>query len=86
LIKDPVELISYSTVFMKYWAGLHGKKDAEDLRLGADGLLKLANTQNVAAGAQNRPPPAQRPLMIREARNADVDEDDMEEDDHVDIP
>jgi hypothetical protein len=53
--------------------------------LGADGLLKLANIQNVAAGAQNRPPPVQSPLMIREARSADVDEDDMEEDDHVDI-
>jgi hypothetical protein len=70
---------------MKYWAGLHGEKDAEDLRLGADGLLKLANIQNVAAGAQNRPPPVQSPLTIREARSADVDEDDMEEDDHVDI-
>jgi hypothetical protein len=60
-------------------SGLHGEKDAEDLRLGADGLL--ANTQNVAAGTQNRPPPVQRPLMIREARSANVDEDDMEEDD-----
>jgi hypothetical protein len=85
LIKDPVELISYSTVFMKYWAGLHGEKDAEDLRLGADGLLKLASAQNAEAGAQNRPTPTQRPLMIRDARNADVDEDDMEEDERVDI-
>jgi hypothetical protein len=48
MIKDPVKLISYSTVFMKYWVGLHGEKDAEDLRLGADGLLKLATTPTVA--------------------------------------
>ncbi|KAK1570145.1 hypothetical protein QYE76_027234 [Lolium multiflorum] len=62
--------------------GLHGEKDAEDLRVGADGLLKLANTQNATVGAQSRPPPAQRPLMIREPRNADADvEDDMEEED-----
>jgi hypothetical protein len=53
--------------------------------LGADGLLKLANTQNVAAGTQNRHAPVQRPLMIREARSADDEVDDMEEDDHVDI-
>jgi hypothetical protein len=70
---------------MKYWAGLHGEKDVEDLRLGADGLLKLATAQNTTEGARNRPIPMQRPLMIREARD-DADEvDDMEEDEHADI-
>jgi hypothetical protein len=70
---------------MKYWAGLHGEKDAEDLRLGADGLLKLATAQNAAGGARDRPVPIQRPLMIREARVADDEVEDMEEDDHTDI-
>jgi hypothetical protein len=53
MIKDPVKLISYSTVFMKYWVGLHGEKDAEDLRLGADGLLKLATTPTAAGRARS---------------------------------
>jgi hypothetical protein len=48
LIKSPSELISLSVVFMNYWAGLHGERDAGDIRAGADGLLRLA-----AAGAGN---------------------------------
>jgi hypothetical protein len=39
MINNPAKLISYSTIFMKYWAGLHGEKDGEDLHAGADGLL-----------------------------------------------
>jgi hypothetical protein len=46
LISSPLDLISYAVVFMNYWAGLHGEKDAEDIRAGADGLMHL-----VAAGA-----------------------------------
>jgi hypothetical protein len=85
MIKDPVELISYSTVFMKYWAGLHGEKDAEDLRLGADGLLKLATASTAAGRARNMPGQVQMPLQIREASDAVAEEDDMEVDEHVDI-
>jgi hypothetical protein len=70
---------------MKYWAGLHGEKDAEDLRMGADGLLKLATAQKTTEGARNRPVPVQRPLMIREARDVADEVDDMEEDEHADI-
>jgi hypothetical protein len=39
---------------MKYLAGLHGEKDADDLRTGADGLLRLASA----------PPPRLRPLKM----------------------
>jgi hypothetical protein len=85
LIEDPVELISYSTVFMKYWACLHGEKDAEDLRLGADGLMKLATAQKATGGTRNMLAPVQRPLMIREARDVADEEDDMEEEEHTDI-
>jgi hypothetical protein len=46
LISSPFELISYAVIFMNYWAGLHGERDASDLRAGADGLMRLA-----AAGA-----------------------------------
>jgi hypothetical protein len=46
LINTPFDLISYAVVFTNYWAGLHGEKDAEDIRAGADGLMRL-----VAAGA-----------------------------------
>jgi hypothetical protein len=53
--------------------------------LGADGLLKFATAQNAAGGARDRPAPIQRPLMIRDAREADDEMDDMEEDDHADI-
>jgi hypothetical protein len=53
-----VELISYSTVFMKYWAGLHGEKDAADLQAGADGLLRLASaaTSNDVASQDGASP------------------------------
>ena len=42
LIRSPIELIIYSCVFMKYWAGLHDSNDREALRAGADMLLNLA--------------------------------------------
>jgi hypothetical protein len=36
---------------MKYWAGLHGVKDAEDIRAGADNLMRLASiSKDVGAG------------------------------------
>jgi hypothetical protein len=83
LIKDPVELISYSTVFMKYWAGSHGEKDADELRLGADGLLKLATASRTAGEARTGPGRGQRTLMIREARVSADETDDMEEEEHT---
>jgi hypothetical protein len=85
MIKDPIELISYSTVFMKYWAGLHGEKDVEDLRLGADGLLKLDTAPTATGRTRNMPGQLQRPLQIREARVAADEEEDMEEKEHDDI-
>jgi hypothetical protein len=78
LINNLVELISYSTVFMKHWAGLHGEKDADDLQAGADGLLWLASATNFsAAGAQDGSRQPQRPLQIRDA-SVDTANDDME--------
>jgi hypothetical protein len=38
----PFDLISYSTVFMKYWAGLNSSADQEMIRRGADNLLAIA--------------------------------------------
>jgi hypothetical protein len=79
-----VELISYSTVFMKYWAGLHGEKDADDLQAGADGLLRLASatTFGDAASQDDYPRQVQRPLRIRDAtlETGDVDMDLEEQD------
>jgi hypothetical protein len=73
-----VELISYSTVFMKYWAGLHGEKDADDLRAGADGLLRLASaTTSHAAASQDGARRMQSPLRIRDT-NLDAGIDDMD--------
>jgi hypothetical protein len=80
LINSPVELISYSTVFMKYWAGLHGEKDDADLQAGADGLLRLASATNFGTAApQDGSRKIQRPLRIRDA-SMDTGDDDMEQD------
>jgi hypothetical protein len=70
---------------MKYWAGLHGEKDVEDLRLGADGLLKLDTAPTATGRTRNMPGQLQRPLQIREARVAADEEEDMEEKEHDDI-
>jgi hypothetical protein len=63
---------------MKYWACLHGEKDAEDLHAGADGLLRLASATNLgsptAPGGSGQ---TQRPLQIRDT-NVEVAANDME--------
>jgi hypothetical protein len=76
IIKSPLDLISYSTVFLKYWAGLHNEKDAEDLQAGADGLLRLASATRVddAPGGVGRTQPV---LQARGPRMED-DVDDMD--------
>jgi hypothetical protein len=84
LIKKPVELISYSIVFMKHWAGLHSEKDADDLRAGADALLRLASTSNIGGATQDGSRQQQRPLQIRDARDSAADGDDMEVEDQED--
>jgi hypothetical protein len=53
LIKSPNELISFTVVFMNYWAGLHNPSDAENIRVGAASLLHLA------AGATDTPSPSE---------------------------
>jgi hypothetical protein len=42
LIKSPIDLICYATVFMKYWAGLNTDADQEAIRRGADALINMA--------------------------------------------
>jgi hypothetical protein len=42
MAKTRNELISFSAVFMNYWAGLHNSSDAENIKDGADSLLRLA--------------------------------------------
>jgi hypothetical protein len=83
LISNHVELISYSTVFIKYWAGLHSEKDTDDLQAGADGLLRLASATTFGvAPSQDVPRQVQRPLRIRDANlETDIVDMDLEEQD-----
>lgn len=55
LIKSPNELISFSAVFMNYWACLHNPSDAENIRAGADGLLHLADAAT-SSSTENKLP------------------------------
>jgi hypothetical protein len=41
-INSPLDLICYSIVFMKYWAGLNSSADQEVIRMGADNLIATA--------------------------------------------
>jgi hypothetical protein len=41
LIKSPIDLICYATVFTKYWAGLNTDADQEAIRQGADALINM---------------------------------------------
>jgi hypothetical protein len=77
LIKNPSELISFATVFMNYWAGLHSSPDAENIRAGAASLLQLATSMPVAS-TEGRPG---RFLRIADATMEDLAEDQMEMDD-----
>jgi hypothetical protein len=61
LIKTPLELICYSAVFIKYWAGLNTTSDQEALRNGAEAIVAVAmevhNTNLVlAVGGESLPP------------------------------
>jgi hypothetical protein len=71
LIKNPFELISYSTMFMKHWAGLHDEKDADDIRAGADGLLRLAGAS--AAPGRNLTTTVERRPLIDTDRDVEND-------------
>jgi hypothetical protein len=84
LIKNLVELITYSTVFMIHWEGLNSEKDAGDLRAGADGLLRLASATNAGGATQDGSRQHQRPLQIRDASVPVADVDDMEVEDQED--
>jgi hypothetical protein len=64
-INSPLDLICYSTVFMKYWAGLNSYADQEMIRRGVDNLLAIA------AGA--RSPRRGKALRIEGGRNAQAD-------------
>jgi hypothetical protein len=83
LIKNPFELISYSTVFMKHWTGLHEGKDAEDIRAGADGLSRLAGA---IASSDGNPATTDRrhPLCLMDTDRSEEGARMMEEDDQED--
>jgi hypothetical protein len=52
LIKSPIELIFYATVFMNYWAGLNSVADQENIRRGAGNLINVAQSmQNEGRGS-----------------------------------
>ncbi|XP_071680257.1 uncharacterized protein [Lolium perenne] len=76
LINNPNELISFATVLMNYWAGLHNSSDAENIRAGAASLLQLA-TSVPATSMDGRPG---RMLRIADAMMEDLVEDQMEMD------
>jgi hypothetical protein len=57
---------------------LHNKKDADDIRAGVDGLLWLAGSSGTGSAAQNATGHQQRPLQIRDARDAEADTGDLE--------
>jgi hypothetical protein len=44
LIKTPIELIHYATVFMNYWAGLNSDADQDNIRRGAGNLINAAQS------------------------------------------
>jgi hypothetical protein len=44
LIKSPIELIHYATVFMNYWAGLNSIADQDNIRRGAGNLINVAQS------------------------------------------
>jgi hypothetical protein len=46
LIKSPIELILYATVFMNYWAGLNSVADQENIRRGAGNLVNVAESMH----------------------------------------
>jgi hypothetical protein len=46
LIKSPIELILYATVFMNYWAGLNSVADQENIRRGARNLVNVAESMH----------------------------------------
>jgi hypothetical protein len=55
LIKSPIELILYATVFMNYWAGLNSVADQENIRRGAGNLINVAQSmQNKGRGSNLR--------------------------------
>jgi hypothetical protein len=60
LINSPVELIYYSGVFMKNWAGLNSSTDQELIRRGGDELINT--TMGAHAGA------SAAPLRLEDAR------------------
>jgi hypothetical protein len=65
LIKNHFKLISYSTMFTKHWAWLHEGKDAEDIRTGADGLMRLAGV-TIALGGNSATTDGRRPLRLKD--------------------
>jgi hypothetical protein len=74
LIKSSNELISFTVIFINYWAALHNP--SENIRAGAASLLLLAS------GATATPPPSERQsrgfLRLTDATMTDHAEDDME--------
>jgi hypothetical protein len=48
LIISPIELICYSVVYMKYWAGLNSSAYQELIRRGADELINTGMSAHVA--------------------------------------
>jgi hypothetical protein len=80
LIKKPFELISYSTVFMKHWAGLHNERDAKDTRAGVDCLLRLAGTSGNAGGDRSSTN-QHRPLRLMDTGRSDEDAENVEMED-----
>jgi hypothetical protein len=65
---------------MNYLAGLHNSPDEENIKAGADNLLRLA-TAAAAASSAAKGRPIRRNMTINDAAMADPDGEDMETDD-----
>jgi hypothetical protein len=77
LIKSPNELINFSVVFMNYWAGLYNPSDVENIKTGANGLLRLAAGAAATSSSPERRP-ARGNLRLTDEVMADPDVDNME--------
>jgi hypothetical protein len=44
LIKSPIELIHYATIFMNDWASLNSVADQDNIRSGAGNLINVAQS------------------------------------------
>jgi hypothetical protein len=68
---------------MKHWAGLHDVKDAEDIRVRVDGLLRLAGTTAITYGNHSMAD-RRRPLRLMDTERNEEGTRTVERDEQED--